>query len=75
MADEQTPSMWKITVNRYFKFNDVIFRPAETEGPKKGFPRYQVPHHLYSGTIEDGTAFKDCCATADPVFDDQSQTA
>jgi hypothetical protein len=69
MAD---PTTWKITVNRFFTHNDVIFRPPEAEGPKKGFPRYEVPHHIYSGNLEDGTAFADCCATADPVFEQQS---
>jgi hypothetical protein len=70
MADEQQiPSNWKVTVNKWFQYQDVIFRPAEVDGPKKGFPRYTVPHAIYSGTIDDGTPFKDLCMTADPIFE------
>jgi hypothetical protein len=70
MADEErTPYRYKVTVNKWFTYQDVIFRPAEVEGPKKGFPRYLVPPATFLGTIEDGTPFKDLCATVDPEFE------
>ncbi len=69
MAD---PTKYKITVNKWFTYQDVNFRPAETEGPKAGFPRYQVPATIYNGTISDGTPFKDLCDTADPVYEDDA---
>jgi hypothetical protein len=65
------PSRYEVTVNKWFQHQDVVFRPAETEGPKAGFPRYQVPAMIYNGTISDGTPFKDMCATADPVFESE----
>ncbi len=69
MAD---PTKYKVTVKQWFTYQDVIFRPAETEGPKAGFPRYQVPAAIYNGTIDDGTAFASMCASADPVFEDDA---
>ena len=64
MAD---PTGYKVTVNKWFKSNNVVFRPAETEGQKKGYPVYRVPMSVYNGTV-DGTPFKDLCATAEPEF-------
>lgn len=63
---------YKITVNKWFKYQDVIFRPPETDGPKKGFPRYQVPVAVYNGTTDEGVPFKDLCETADPIFEQEA---
>jgi hypothetical protein len=64
MAD---PTGYKVTVNKWFKAHNVMFRPAETDGPKKGYPVYHVPPHIYDSTI-DGTPFRDLCATAEPEY-------
>ena len=66
------PTKYKITVSKWFQYQDVMFRPAETEGPKAGFPRYQVPAAIYNSTVDDGTPFKDLCATADPIFEQEA---
>jgi hypothetical protein len=42
--------------------------PAAVAGPKKGYPRYEVPPAVYNGTLDNGTRFSDACATADPVY-------
>lgn len=64
------PTRYSITVKQWFQFQDVVFRPAETEGMKAGFPRYEVPAMVYNGSV-DGTPFKDLCATADPVYESE----
>jgi hypothetical protein len=64
MAD---PTGYKVTVNKWFKAHNVMFRPAETDGPKKGYPVYSVPPHIYDSTV-DGVPFKDLCASAEPEF-------
>lgn len=65
MAD---PIRYRVTVNKYFKAHDMVFRPADVDGPKKGFPVYRVPPHVYDGDVE-GTPFRDLCATAEPEFE------
>jgi len=65
MAD---PTKYRVTVKRPFKVGEVFFIPAEKTGPKAGYPRYEVPPEVYAGTADDGTAFADLCATADPVY-------
>lgn len=65
-----TPVKYMVTVNKFFQFQDLVFRPPEMDGPKAGFPCYQVPAAIYNGTIDDGTAFSTLCATADPIYDD-----
>jgi|KBSMisStaDraftv2_1062788.scaffolds.fasta_scaffold00032_10 hypothetical protein len=62
------PTGYKVTVNKWFKAHNVTFRPAETEGQKKGFPVYRVPLSVYNGTTDDGTPFADLCATAEPEY-------
>lgn len=62
------PTGYKVTVNKWFKSNNVVFRPAEVDGPKKGFPVYHVPVAVYNGNAEDGTPFADLCATAEPEY-------
>jgi hypothetical protein len=62
------PIAWKVTVNKWFKSQNVNFRPAEVDGPKKGYPRYSVPVAVYNGTTDDGTPFASLCATAEPEY-------
>lgn len=67
MAD---PRNYRVTVKRPFVVGEIVFGPAEVEGPKKGYPQYRVPPEFYlNATLTDGTPFKDECATAEPEFD------
>lgn len=63
------PIRYKVTVNRPFVIGDVVFGPAEQDGPKKGYPNYRVPPEMYlNATLTDGTPFRDACATAEPEY-------
>ena len=64
---ENVPVRYKVTVNKWFKAHNMMFRPPETDGPKKGYPNYRVPPHIYDGSVE-GVPFKDLCATVEPEF-------
>jgi len=66
MAD---PIAYRVTVNRPFIFMDLVFGPAAVQGPKQGYPCYEFPADIYNnGTLADGTAIRDLCATVDPVY-------
>ena len=59
---------YKVTVNKWFKHNNVMFRPPEVDGPKKGYPTYRVPPHILDSNVEGEGSFRDLCATIDPEY-------